>query len=105
VALNLQAVDYMLVYGNRNKNYPLETQFNPWSWLVGLGQVRSGWSVRPISPFIPYIFTLPPFMLVSCLAYSSTLKMEATCCSEMSVDFQWTTRHYIPEHRTLLKNI
>jgi hypothetical protein len=41
------------------------------------------------------------FMLVSCLAYSSTLKMEATCSSEMSVDFQRTIWHYIPEYRTL----
>jgi hypothetical protein len=39
--------------------------------------------------------------LVSCLAYSSTLKMEATCSSETSVDFQRTTRRYIPEVRTL----
>jgi hypothetical protein len=31
-----------------------------------------------------------------CLAYS-TLKMEATCSYETSVDFQQTTRHYIPE--------
>jgi hypothetical protein len=30
------------------------------------------------------------FMLVSCLAYSLTLKMEATCSSETSVDFKWT---------------
>jgi hypothetical protein len=28
------------------------------------------------------------FMLVSCLAYSSRLKMEAKCSTEMSVDFQ-----------------
>jgi hypothetical protein len=41
------------------------------------------------------------FMLVSCLAYSSTLKMEAKCSSEESADFQQTTRHYIPEERTL----
>jgi hypothetical protein len=39
--------------------------------------------------------------LVSCLAYSSTLKMEATCSSETSVDFQQATLHYIPEDRTL----
>jgi hypothetical protein len=32
-----------------------------------------------------YIATF--FMLVSCHAYSSTLKMEATCSSETSVDF------------------
>jgi hypothetical protein len=35
------------------------------------------------------------------LAYSSTLKMEATFSCEKSVDFQRTTRHYIPEDRTL----
>jgi hypothetical protein len=46
--------------------------------------------------------SLPPaFMLVSCLAYSLTLKMEAIYSSEMSVDFQWTTQHYIPEDSTL----
>jgi hypothetical protein len=36
-------------------------------------------------------------MLVSCSAYSSTLKREVTCSSETSVDFQRTTRRYIPE--------
>jgi hypothetical protein len=47
--------------------------------------------------------SLPPaFTLVSCLAYSSTLKMEATSSSEKSVDFERTTRRYIPEHRTLV---
>jgi hypothetical protein len=35
-----------------------------------------------------------------CLTYSLTLKMEMTCFSEMSVDFQWTTGHYTPEGRT-----
>jgi hypothetical protein len=37
------------------------------------------------------------FLLVSCLAYSSTLKMEATCSFEMSVDFQRITWRYFPE--------
>jgi hypothetical protein len=27
--------------------------------------------------------------------------MEATCSCEISVDFQWTTRRYIPEDSTL----
>jgi hypothetical protein len=36
-----------------------------------------------------------------CLAYYLTLKMEATCSSETSVDFQLTTQLYIPEDRTL----
>jgi hypothetical protein len=35
------------------------------------------------------------------LAYSSTLKVEATWYSEISVDFQRTTRRYIPEDKTL----
>jgi hypothetical protein len=45
------------------------------------------------------IFTLclaPHFTLIYCLAYSSTLKMEAICISEMSVDSQRSIRHYIP---------
>jgi hypothetical protein len=45
------------------------------------------------------------FMLVSFLAYSSTMKMAATCSSETSVGFQQTMRHYtyIPDGRTLQK--
>jgi hypothetical protein len=43
-------------------------------------------------------FCLPPdFTLVSCLAYSSTPKIEAIYSSETSVDFQRTKRRYIPE--------
>jgi hypothetical protein len=30
-----------------------------------------------------------------------TLNVESTCSSEVSVDFQRTTRRYIPEDRTL----
>jgi hypothetical protein len=41
------------------------------------------------------------FTLVSCSAYFSTLKMEALCSPETSVDFQRTTRRYIPEDSTL----
>jgi hypothetical protein len=37
---------------------------------------------------------------LSCLIYS-TLKMEAICSSETSVDFQRTTRPYILEDTTL----
>jgi hypothetical protein len=42
----------------------------------------------------------PAFTLVSCLAYFSTLKMEAKWFSETSVGFQWTTQPYIPEDGT-----
>jgi hypothetical protein len=41
-------------------------------------------------------------MLVSFLAYSSTLKMEAACSSEKSVDFQRITRRYNTEERIQL---
>jgi hypothetical protein len=41
------------------------------------------------------------FTLVSCSAYSSTLKMEAICSSETSVDIQQITQRYIPEDSTL----
>jgi hypothetical protein len=44
------------------------------------------------------------YMLVSCLAYFSTLKMEVTCAFEMRVSVQWTIRHYIPEDRTFPDN-
>jgi hypothetical protein len=36
-------------------------------------------------------------MLVSCLAYSLMLKMEATYSSKMSADFQLFKQHYIAE--------
>jgi hypothetical protein len=39
-------------------------------------------------------------MLVSWLAYSSTLKMHITYSFTTSVNFQWITEHYIPKYRT-----
>jgi hypothetical protein len=41
------------------------------------------------------------FMNVSCLTYSSSLKMEAIRSSETSVEFKRATRRYIPEDRPL----
>jgi hypothetical protein len=38
------------------------------------------------------------FMLVSCLVYSLTLKIEVTCSFKMSVDSEWTIWRYIPEN-------
>jgi hypothetical protein len=40
------------------------------------------------------------FMLVSCLAYSSTMKMEAICTYKISADYHQTTWHYIVDNRT-----
>jgi hypothetical protein len=42
------------------------------------------------------------FTLVSSSPYSSALKMEAVCSPETSVDFQRTTRRYIPEDNALV---
>jgi hypothetical protein len=55
--------------------------------------------IKPCSP----LKALPSacFMVVSCFAYSSTLKMQAIYTSEASVDFQLTTRRCVPEDRTL----
>jgi hypothetical protein len=36
-------------------------------------------------------------MLVSCFAFSLTLKLEAIRFSEMSVDFRWTVQYFIEE--------
>jgi hypothetical protein len=41
------------------------------------------------------------FILVSSLAYSSTLKMEATCFSKTLVDFRQDYTALIPEDRRL----
>jgi hypothetical protein len=45
------------------------------------------------------------FTLASYSTYSLTLKMEAICSSETSVDFQRTTQRYIPEESTLKKSV
>jgi hypothetical protein len=37
------------------------------------------------------------FMVISYLAYISTLKIELICPSEMSADFLWAALRYIPE--------
>lgn len=41
------------------------------------------------------------FMLVSCLVYSLTLKVEAECSTRTLVGFHHTTQHYIPGDRIL----
>jgi hypothetical protein len=41
------------------------------------------------------------YLLVLAELISSTLKMEAICSSETSIETQRTTRHHIPEYDTL----
>jgi hypothetical protein len=45
------------------------------------------------------------YVLVWCIAYSLTLKMEAVCSSKTLVDFDRTAGLYIPEDRILLRYI
>jgi hypothetical protein len=42
------------------------------------------------------------FLVVSCLAYFSTMEMEAVLSSQMLVNFYLTTWCYIPEDNTFL---
>jgi hypothetical protein len=59
----------------------------------------SSWSKNKLSNKPALLATC--FTLYSLLDHSSTLKKEAICSSESLVDFQRTTRRYIPEERTL----
>jgi hypothetical protein len=85
--------------------------FAQWSCespVVSFCPIVSQWELRCILPFPSYFIynpkflasqlrgLLPAFMLVSCSAYLAQ-KMEVICSSETSVDFQRTTRRYIPE--------
>jgi hypothetical protein len=69
--------------------YPLNVGFEVPTAVVMNGSVF--YDVTPCSPFRKNMS--PPS---SSLAYSSTLKIEAACSSEMSVEFQRTTRRYVP---------
>jgi hypothetical protein len=56
------------------------------------------WPEMHVGPSFKTAFRhLLSFMLVSCLAYYLTLKMDVTSSSEVSAEYQRTTRHYIPE--------
>jgi hypothetical protein len=60
------------------------------------------WPEMHVGPsFKMAIKHLLPSMLVSCFANSLTLKIEVTNSSEMYAEYQWTTRHHIPEDRAL----
>jgi hypothetical protein len=57
------------------------------------------WGMTPCSPLkADGLYTC--LILVPCLAYSSTLKMEETRSSGTSVDFQWTAWRYIAEDKS-----
>jgi hypothetical protein len=89
--------------------------FSRWlcgSPVISFCPMASQWDLRPTHPF-PSCFLHNPkypasrslglpsnFRPIPCSAYS-TLSVEAVGSSEMSVDCQQTTQHYIPEESTL----
>jgi hypothetical protein len=79
---------FILSYGRANGNLLVVLHFPPISYVN-----------RNFGKQLCLLATC--FTLVSYLAYYSTLKMEAICSSEASVEFQRITRRYIPEDRTL----
>jgi hypothetical protein len=99
-------VSYWFAWWPGGSQWVLAVQFCPIGEPTGTEFCSSISFLFPIKSKIPAgrLLCLPPaFTLVSCSAYFSTLKVEATCSSEMSVDFQWTTWCYIPEDSTLQK--
>jgi hypothetical protein len=65
-------------------------------YLVGHNSV---WSGRSPQQF--HLHRAVCFLLISCFAYSFTLKIEKVCCCETSVDFYRSTRHYIAKESTI----
>jgi hypothetical protein len=57
------------------------------------GQGRAGQSRAEVATYLT---------LVSCSAYSLSLKMKVICSFEASVDFQQTTWNFIPKDRSVL---
>jgi hypothetical protein len=55
---------------------------------ISIFWVITPWSQLKVSRRFGGIYFPPAFTLVSCVSYFSTLKMEVTCYSETSTDFQ-----------------
>jgi hypothetical protein len=92
----ITSIEEIGLIGNRTRDLPACSIVPQPDTLL---RVRTNNLVRFFS--INYIVIGTCFILVSGLTNSSTLKMEATCSSETSIDFQCTTRRYIPEDRTI----
>jgi hypothetical protein len=58
---------------------------------------RSCWTEKPAFLYIKQQSECLSIRLLSCLDFSSTLNMEATCPSETSVGFELATRYYNTE--------
>jgi hypothetical protein len=78
-------------------SYWLILRFLPIFMMIFWTQCSYFSDITPCSPLTVNQLGLPPaFTLVSCSAYSA-LKMDVICSSETLVDFQRTTRRYVPE--------
>jgi hypothetical protein len=61
--------------------------------------VTGMYKIRHCSHFLSNVgsLVLTAMVLISFSGYPSTVKMEAKCSSEVSIDFQHATLHYITE--------
>lgn len=60
------------------------------------------WCFRGINCIHPsWVLLAISFLLVTCLVYSSALKLEALCSSQTSVNFCWTIWWHFPEDTIL----
>jgi hypothetical protein len=73
-------------------------------YLLGIKKERKEGNIKRTDPLGCNLTLLSSacdlLLLVSCLAYSLTLKMETVCCPESS-SFLWTTQHYKPYDHTV----
>jgi hypothetical protein len=74
------------------------------SWdIISCSPLKVNWRFRETFRLLLQEFSLSSiFMLVTCLAFSSILKMKEICSSETSVDFQRTTRQCMPGNTALI---
>jgi hypothetical protein len=76
------------------------------SWRANVTKlVACKFPPRSCSFNVEFAVLAPCFMLVSLLAYSSTLTMKTICSLETVVDFHQTTQPYIPKDITLKSHV
>jgi hypothetical protein len=68
------------------------------------GQAKKKTIMKQLASLLPCRHSVFYLLHAGCLAYSPTLKMEATCSPGTSVAFQRITWRYIPEDRNFHKH-
>jgi hypothetical protein len=101
-----ESLSYVQGYWLRLKNHQKHTSHKEFYLLVyiTMQSIQSNWTFQRNKSPPQQNFLAACFMLVSWLAYSSTLKLKVTCSPKTSADFQWTTWPYFPDDRTLHNN-